>query len=62
MCRGGGGGGGGGGVIKSGAQLSNFLSLIKVHSYVPARPGPEVIKLFFILNSAEHEIYPTHKC
>ena len=24
--------------------------------------GPEVIKLFFILNSAEHEIYPAHKC
>ena len=23
---------------------------------------PKVIKLFFILNSAEHEIYPAHKC
>ena len=26
------------------------------------KTGPEVIKLFFILNSAEHEIYPAHKC
>ena len=25
-------------------------------------PGHEVIKLFFMLNSAEHEIYPAHKC
>ena len=25
-------------------------------------PGPEVIKLFFMLNSYEHEIYPAHKC
>ena len=24
--------------------------------------GPNVIKLFFMLNSAEHEIYPAHKC
>ena len=24
-------------------------------------PGPKVIQLF-ILNSAEHEIYPVHKC
>ena len=24
--------------------------------------GTKVIKLFFILNSAEHEIYPAHKC
>ena len=26
------------------------------------RPGPEVIKLFFKLNSAETKIYPAHKC
>ena len=25
-------------------------------------PRPEVIKLFFILYSGEHEIYPAHKC
>ena len=24
--------------------------------------GPEVIKLFFMLNSIEHEIFPAHKC
>ena len=24
-------------------------------------PGPEVIKLFFMLNSAEHEICPANK-
>ena len=23
---------------------------------------PEVIKTFFMLNSAEHKIYPAHKC
>ena len=27
-----------------------------------AVPGPEVIKLFFILNSAERENYPANKC
>ena len=26
------------------------------------KPGLEVIKLFLVLNSAEHEIYPAHKC
>ena len=26
------------------------------------RPGPEIIKLFFMLNSTEHEIFPAHKC
>ena len=25
-------------------------------------PGPEVIKLFFMLNSASHEIYHANKC
>ena len=25
-------------------------------------PGPEVIKLFFMLSSAETKIYPAHKC
>ena len=24
--------------------------------------GPEVIKLFFMLNQVEHEIFPVHKC
>ena len=27
-----------------------------------SQPGPEVIKLFFMLNSVEHEIYPVHIC
>ena len=27
-----------------------------------SRPGPEVIKLFSMLHSAEHETYPAHKC
>ena len=26
------------------------------------KPGPEVIKLFFKLSSAEHEISTAHKC
>ena len=25
-------------------------------------PGPQVIKTFFMLNSAEYELYPAHKC
>ena len=25
-------------------------------------PGPEVIKLFFMLSSGETKIYPAHKC
>ena len=28
---------------------------------VSNQPGPEVIKLFFMLNSAEHEILTAHK-
>ena len=24
--------------------------------------GPEVIKLFFMLNSTDHELVPAHKC
>ena len=26
------------------------------------KSGPEVIKLFFMLNSDEHETFPAHKC
>ena len=25
-------------------------------------PGPEVKKVFFLLNSVDHEIFPAHKC
>ena len=24
--------------------------------------GPDVIDVFFVLSSAEHEIFPAHKC
>ena len=35
----------------------------KIEAAATARtPGLEVIKLFFILSSAEHEIFPAHKC
>ena len=55
-------------------KLKEFMcdqSMIEVNELEPAhnlykqfgpRSGPEVIKLFFILNSAEHEIYHAHKC
>ena len=36
-----------------------FFLLLAVAS---GQPGPEVIKLFSMLNSAEQEIYPAHKC
>ena len=26
------------------------------------KPGPEVIKHFFMLNSTEHDVFPAHKC
>ena len=26
------------------------------------KPGPKVIKLFFMLNLTDHEIFPAHKC
>ena len=32
-----------------------------MHSRV-GKTGPEVIELFFMLNSAEQEIDPAHKC
>ena len=35
----------------------------QMHMYVlfVELSGPEVIKLFFMLNSTEHEIFPAHK-
>ena len=33
-----------------------------VQTQISLLPGPEVIKLFFMLNSTEHEIVPAHKC
>ena len=35
---------------------------IATHLVTNKNSGPKVIKLFFMLNSAEHEIYPAHKC
>ena len=29
---------------------------------VNQKSGSEIIKLFFMLNSVEHEIFPAHKC
>ena len=29
--------------------------------FITSGPGPEVIKLFFVLNSVEHEILNAHK-
>ena len=44
--------------------------LINVHEDAHSKPkeqilpklGPEVIKLFYMLNSTKHEIFPAHKC
>ena len=33
---------------------------MKFLSYMNAGSGPEVIKLFFMLNLADHDIYPAH--
>ena len=38
--------------------ISYLLILSSVGCSVLNEPGPEVIKLFFMLNSAEHEICP----
>ena len=40
-------------------QASN---MIKHTHFCGFRPGPEVIKLFLMLSSAETKIYPAHKC
>ena len=30
--------------------------------HIVMRLGPEVLKLYFMLNATEHEIVPAHKC
>ena len=48
-----------------GADLGLKYTCAIIHKFCKQfgpRSGPEVIKLFFMLNSAEHEIYPAHKC
>ena len=41
-------------------QVSGLLLLL--YSWVCVRPGPEAIKLFFMLILVETRIYPAHKC
>ena len=43
------------------SDLSSAISHIRMHRLCASCPGHEVIKLFFMLNSAEHE-NPAHKC
>ena len=38
--------------------MENSIGIKKVNLWT----GPEVIKLFFLLNSTEGEIYHAHKC
>ena len=45
--------------------LALFLAcFVPIHSKIVLknRPGPEVIKLLFMLSSAETKIYPADKC
>ena len=44
-------------------NISSFMLMRVEHEqlFKSSGPSPEVIKLF-MLNSAEHEIYPAHKC
>ena len=43
-------------------QIINLFLFLKITILCFRYPGAEAIKLFSMLNSAEHEIYPTHKC
>ena len=38
------------------------LKCIGTSLYSMYKTGHKVIKLFFVLNSTEYEIFPTHKC
>ena len=46
-------------IVKTGTHLRICAVLFMLF---PFTSGPEVIKLFFMLNSTEHEIFPAHKC
>ena len=39
-----------------------FYTLSLSSSHATRKPGPEDIKLYFVLNSTEHEIYPAQRC
>ena len=43
-------------------KVSDVLSCLATKKVIILRPGPKVMKLFFMLSSTEHEIYHTHKC
>ena len=40
----------------------NEVSFLKLILLKTSEPGPEVIRKKFVLNSAEHEIFPAYKC
>ena len=42
-------------------RLKEFDSEIDIY-FTTGESRPEVIKLFTVLNSAEHKIYPAYKC
>ena len=43
-------------------RLVPKMSEIGIGSFVLLQSGPEVIKLFFKLNSIEHGLFSVHKC
>ena len=43
-------------------QCFGHIRRMILNGCVEWKPDPEVIKLFFMLNSTEYEIYPAHKC
>ena len=44
------------------AKFAETLDHVGLKDLIAYKSGPEVIKLFFWLNSNEHEIFPAHKC
>ena len=42
--------------------VSNIVDQASKANIYLKKTGPEVIKLFFMLNWIEHEMFPTHKC
>ena len=43
-------------------KLNRYTFVFFCHFHEGIQLGPEVIKTFFMLHSAEHEIFPAHKC
>ena len=46
----------------SGWHSSLLTQTLTQHAHKIRKTGPEVIEFVFMLNSAEHEIHPAHKC